>query len=73
MADAKKCDVCGKYYMEEYRKILYKQTARECYSEIRIPLVGGMNANYDLCSDCFHKITEIILPSRPNNEEEPMC
>lgn len=56
MADAKKCDICGKFYAIP----TYNDTIRICYD------IGRYNGDYiDLCDDCYKKLCDFVKPAIP--------
>ena len=59
MANAKKCDVCGKLY-----------ELPTCNDVVRIHLdFGYMGDRYvDLCDDCYTKLCNFIKPTLPEND-----
>ena len=56
MADAKKCDICGKFY-----------AIPTCSDMIRIySEMEHYNGDYiDLCDDCYKKLCDFIRPAIP--------
>jgi len=58
MADAKKCDVCGKLY-----------EAPICNDVIKIDMDYGYRRNryIDLCEDCYNKICNFVKPALPKD------
>lgn len=54
MADAKKCDRCGKYYAESEQKYTVDSFRVGC---IKLVSVSGVCIDkYDLCDDCIKKL-----------------
>ena len=54
MADAKKCDRCGKLY-EHYDGIPLVNGGRKYYA-VKFANINSSSEWFDLCSDCMQKI-----------------
>ncbi|RHT38352.1 hypothetical protein DW790_05725 [Firmicutes bacterium AM31-12AC] len=65
MSDAKKCDVCGKFYIRDKNTIIrYKGKPIEC-----IHLAESYSAkviSLDLCNECVEKLLKVV-----NREPDP--
>ncbi len=56
MADAKKCDICGKFYETPgYNDIIRIYSKMDHYDGYYI----------DLCDDCYKKLCDFIRPAIP--------
>ena len=70
MANAKKCDRCGKYYDENTRFKSSKCCYGQCVSSVTEITVGGYHyKNYDLCDDCIADFRAFISGSKIVKEE----
>lgn len=56
MANAKKCDRCGKYYDQNKKYLL----GREHVIGIRFESPNKYNDRIDLCDECLEKIEEFL-------------
>lgn len=58
MANAKKCDLCGKFYERPI-----------CNDTVRIYLESSIYPNHyiDLCNDCYNELCNFIKPAIPEN------
>ena len=63
MAEAFKCDRCGRYYVSESRKI--KEVTYESWS-------GSTYKNYDLCEECMADFYEFIKGVPPKTLAEKL-
>lgn len=63
MANAKKCDRCGKFYL--FNKEFLVDHHGDCYiGGITTMTTGGFHhQNYDLCDDCLKDFNEFIRDS----------
>ena len=70
MANAKKCDRCGKYYDEN---AIFKSSNCfncQCVSSVTEMTVGGYHyKNYDLCDDCIADFRAFISGRKLAEEE----
>lgn len=58
MANAKKCDRCGKYYDNNETYINgWRTTGLETISNSS----GGFGGRYDLCDDCLKEFIEVFM------------
>lgn len=62
MADAKKCDRCGKYYTEREQRYVVNGFYVGCVEILSIN--GNCIDKYDLCDDCIKKLMRYL-----NHEE----
>lgn len=56
MANAKKCDICGKLYDDpafDYERMQHIKVAKESYR-------GDSNYLFDFCDDCYHKLLKFL-------------
>lgn len=64
MADAKKCDICGKFYMPPAMYAL-----RSGYSLLNNNLMMP-DAYYDLCLECNEKLNIFVESMKENHDGE---
>lgn len=64
MADAKKCDVCGKFYVPPLGTALIINTYSLWYN-------GGFGGGmfYDLCSDCQKNLNDFVKSLKEHNND----
>lgn len=71
MADAKKCDRCGTFYMRN-NVAVYDEHGNLCYAA-RIKLIGsngGLVRTIDLCDECHEKMSEFLLQGHKEDSDE---
>ena len=60
MANAKKCDRCGKYY-DKNQKFKIKNTTTDFADGIKFTGVKGYDSSqFDLCDDCIEKLYNFL-------------
>lgn len=70
MANAKKCDRCGKYYDENVRFKVNSNGYRQNLSSVTEMATGGYHwKNYDLCDDCISDFKSFIGGRKLAEEE----
>ena len=65
MADAKKCDRCGKYYDRSLKDKSFKVNGETVYKAALINFSDGHIGEYDLCDQCARDLFHWLC-----NEEE---
>ena len=69
MADAKKCDICGKFYdYYQYVKLDNDMSMNGC--KLRFAADNGMCwSSLDLCSDCMTKVHNLLIDIQNKKEK----
>lgn len=70
MANAKKCDRCGAYYMGNFFP-LKDEFDNEC-NAAKIKLIGdnrGVIEEYDLCNHCVAEFIHFMNPKKEDSDE----
>lgn len=70
MADAKKCDRCGEFYMRNSIEVRDKDNCI-CYAA-RIKLIGsngGLVRTIDLCDECHEKMSDFLLQGQKEDSD----
>lgn len=71
MANAYKCDACGKFYLENKTKInfLDERKPTTCNHIHLISGSGPLHKSFDLCDECLAKILDMLC-FEPAKEKE---
>lgn len=60
MAEAYKCDRCGKYYSENKTKLTGGNCKNEVFGHVNIKGRFNWYKSYDLCDDCVRELFEFL-------------
>ena len=75
MANAKQCDICGKYYsLPEPAGLLYKAASGKVELFKNVPKLHHAAEHeglyFDACDECVQEITDLILEKRATWESK---